>query len=338
MAQSIYTPLDRSAKTIRLINILPGEDVPIACTIHTYDRERCPPFVALSYTWGPSTPMVKITVDGKPFPVRTNLCSALHYIRRHDFDKVVLANRLFWIDAISIDQSNTMERNHQVNLMREIYSQASFVLTWLGPHTKLTHHGLGAVRKVSNLRHHSAASSLGSILTLDATTALEELFYNPHWTRVWIVQEVMLAKDVVIMCGNVIFEWEDIAAFFRQIRQVSLSGILWCQMNSMSMSPANKVFLNRDRDRTRFPCHGNPSLADLLIEWPDQKCEDPRDSVFGLLGLLNQRSAFMIVADYGLSTFDIFVRVLAHVDFFRFNPAMFRHCIRSQSRLLCKEP
>lgn len=50
--------------------------------------------------------------------VTTNLEATLRYLR-HDF-----VERIFWIDAICIDQSNIEERNHQVPLMKAIYSNA----------------------------------------------------------------------------------------------------------------------------------------------------------------------------------------------------------------------
>jgi hypothetical protein len=37
-----------------------------------------------------------------------------------------------WIDALCIDQSNAMKRNHQVQQMGLIYSQAERVMVWLG--------------------------------------------------------------------------------------------------------------------------------------------------------------------------------------------------------------
>lgn len=39
---------------------------------------------------------------------------------------------LFWIDAICIDQSNVHEHNHQVDLLKDIYTKATGVYLWLG--------------------------------------------------------------------------------------------------------------------------------------------------------------------------------------------------------------
>ncbi|OCL10587.1 hypothetical protein AOQ84DRAFT_426624, partial [Glonium stellatum] len=40
--------------------------------------------------------------------------------------------QLFWVDETPINQPNTMEQNHRVQLMRQIYTRAASVAVWLG--------------------------------------------------------------------------------------------------------------------------------------------------------------------------------------------------------------
>jgi hypothetical protein len=58
--------------------------------------------------------------------VTANCEAALRKLRNRD------SERILWIDAICINQDKTLERNHQVTLMRDIYSKASRVVVWLG--------------------------------------------------------------------------------------------------------------------------------------------------------------------------------------------------------------
>lgn len=61
-----------------------------------------------------------------------------------------MINNLYFIDALSIDQSNIVEKGHQVKLMGGIYSRASEVIIWLGlpaPDDPLLHEGLQLLRK-----------------------------------------------------------------------------------------------------------------------------------------------------------------------------------------------
>ncbi|KAE9378346.1 hypothetical protein N431DRAFT_281357, partial [Stipitochalara longipes BDJ] len=89
-----------------------------------------PSFEALSYQWDPifcsRKWTEKILVDGQPFTVNENLYTALQHLRLKDSERVI------WIDAICINQSNDSEKEVQVNGMDDIYKAASSVVSWLG--------------------------------------------------------------------------------------------------------------------------------------------------------------------------------------------------------------
>jgi hypothetical protein len=121
MTFDIYNsvPINTKISEIRLIELLPGrDDESISCVFHrrtlgSLDLE----FRALSYTWGTPTSTSVIFIKKVAFNIRQNLWLFLKQERyRRSFG-------LIWIDALSIDQSNTGERNHQVALMKEIYSK-----------------------------------------------------------------------------------------------------------------------------------------------------------------------------------------------------------------------
>ncbi|KAK0634143.1 heterokaryon incompatibility, partial [Immersiella caudata] len=80
---------------------------------------------ALSYTWGNLAKTHEMKIGDASLPITTNLYMALRELRR----KHTLT---LWVDAVCIDQSNCQERNHQVRMMRRIFSNASSVIVWLG--------------------------------------------------------------------------------------------------------------------------------------------------------------------------------------------------------------
>ncbi|KAK5626742.1 hypothetical protein RRF57_002457 [Xylaria bambusicola] len=88
---------------------------------------------ALSYVWGSPTDLVDIDVDGATFSATRNLYLALRRLREQigrtggNDD-----SRTLWVDAVCIDQEDADEKRHQVQLMGDIYSQASRGLLWLG--------------------------------------------------------------------------------------------------------------------------------------------------------------------------------------------------------------
>ena len=85
------------------------------------------PYEALSYTWGDTRHLAAINLDGCIFPVTSNLESALRALRDNEKAKV------FWVDAICINQSDINEQGQQVRNIRDIYSSAEHVVVWLGP-------------------------------------------------------------------------------------------------------------------------------------------------------------------------------------------------------------
>ena len=131
-----YPALDRSTQSIRLIEILPGNSPQISCKFHVHQLDAnaaYPPFTALSYTWGPPDPAseILITINGQSFLARKNLWCALSSYRKKM--KEGTFRGLLWIDALSINQQDNIERSHQVNMMKAIFSRAETVLVWLGP-------------------------------------------------------------------------------------------------------------------------------------------------------------------------------------------------------------
>ncbi|KAH9207768.1 heterokaryon incompatibility protein-domain-containing protein, partial [Leptodontidium sp. 2 PMI_412] len=124
---SLYSPL-ASENEIRLLCLLSGvgED-PIECTLQHANLEHNPNYEALSYVWGSPTSSESIEISGKEYFIRENLSSALQHLRHPQ------NARLFWIDALCINQEEVSERNDQVHQMGRIYRSAVKVIVWLGP-------------------------------------------------------------------------------------------------------------------------------------------------------------------------------------------------------------
>lgn len=97
-----YKRLDLSTNAVRLIQVLKGHKGPIKCKMFEtcLDQVEGVPYEALSYVWGNRISTDKIWVDGCPFTVTENLFEAISNLRQSGED------RLLWIDAICIDQSD----------------------------------------------------------------------------------------------------------------------------------------------------------------------------------------------------------------------------------------
>jgi hypothetical protein len=126
---SPYTPIDSENGEIRLLELAPGKfDDTIVMRLVPCNIEADDPHVyeALSYVWGTETTSRRAVLDGVPISITANLDSALRHLR------LTVVKRTMWIDAISMNQKDIQERNHQVRLMGKIYSTAQRVIVWLG--------------------------------------------------------------------------------------------------------------------------------------------------------------------------------------------------------------
>jgi Heterokaryon incompatibility protein (HET) len=106
----------------------------ICCHLHLKRlHQGCPSYEAFSYVWGNAfARKAEIMCNGKVLKVTPNLKDALQRLR------LKTCSRLVWVDAICINQDDTQERGHQVQMMSSIYEGASRVIVWLGANKDYT--------------------------------------------------------------------------------------------------------------------------------------------------------------------------------------------------------
>lgn len=124
----------------RLVRICPAvsTDAPIQCSLEVIMLgDPKIQYEALSYHWGEPQHGVEISLGGQAYLVTSNLHSALQHLRDPT------NHRLFFIDALCIDQNNIMERSSQVQAMWEIYQHAWRVVVFLGEQCKYTAEAFG---------------------------------------------------------------------------------------------------------------------------------------------------------------------------------------------------
>jgi len=121
--------------------------------------------------------------------VTTSLEIALRNIRRPDHAIII------WIDAICINQQDIKERNHQVAMMRDIYSKAAAVRVWIDQEIDINS---PAFRALPALNESSKREDLGE--DPDVWAPIAKIFYSSYWDRLWVQQELVFAKDIVVHC------------------------------------------------------------------------------------------------------------------------------------------
>ncbi|KAK2736939.1 heterokaryon incompatibility protein [Colletotrichum kahawae] len=190
----MYTVLDPTKREVRLLRLLAGNEADgISCELHTTSLDGPDEYEALSYVWGSASDTRTITVQQTAQTVTVNLEVALRYLRYPD------RTRMLWVDDICIDQENVQERNQQVQWMSEIYSSAAQVVVWLGPATSMGFHAMAIIQKYaddSELHWPDAKYDIAQSFQIYG------FLHNEWWSRVWTVQEAVLAKQVTYHCGK----------------------------------------------------------------------------------------------------------------------------------------
>jgi len=213
---------------IRLCSVVSELKRPsVRCELSTVELHKASEYIALSYAW--RAPLVRTTLDetlheiecnGETLAVHDNLFCALLRLGQPPY-----RGRLFWIDAICIDQENDEERGHQVDLMSEIYRNAKEVIIWLGPHDEHVGNATRLIQGLCLLPEHKRQGVLPH--TLDSPEiqsslqpdlwkekywiALAHLFRRTWFSRAWVIQEVLLARRLLVLCGhNDVVTWEQL--------------------------------------------------------------------------------------------------------------------------------
>ncbi|KAF5697604.1 heterokaryon incompatibility protein [Fusarium mundagurra] len=132
-----------------------------------------------------------------------------------------------------------------------------------------------------------------------AWNAITQIFKRPYWSRVWIYQELVLASNLHLHCGEKSISWHDLclAAFgtdlmLRRDDQPPLcfSPSLWSKLTSR---PMHQVVLVR-HDRQQMAKGIIPSLYNRMELQRRLEASNPRDLIYGLLGV----SQASVVVDY----------------------------------------
>ncbi|KAE9376096.1 HET-domain-containing protein, partial [Stipitochalara longipes BDJ] len=182
-AAADYTSL-REKDEIRLLDLLPGSgSEPICCTLRHVKLSENPKYEALSYAWGQETDCKDIQIDSKVRLVRNNLWFALKYLRKRG------VQRILWIDALCINQADDSERSHQVYQMGKIYSCATSVCVWLGLPDSSSYSAMLMLRGNQTLQEMRASLDNDRF----KWHSVARLCERDYWTRLWIIQEIVLA-------------------------------------------------------------------------------------------------------------------------------------------------
>ncbi|KAF4996562.1 hypothetical protein FGRMN_4446 [Fusarium graminum] len=309
-----------------LFNVATGEthpiEVPADPSTSANHQDFQPRYEALSYVWGAAQISEYAQVEAEGFQniaqtptklgIRPNLASALRHLRYPD------DTRVLWIDAICINQDDILERNEQVKRMTNIYTFAHQVVAWLGEESDDSKHAIATLQHVSQ---QLEATKAGRVIAAPGATE-PRLWRNDHaaqfdertWQslmkfvqrewfyRLWIWQEINLAGKGHMQCGSDEIQWSD----------------FWLAV--LCLNNKNTSLKIRFREQCRHIVFlkygtGGHSMANILDISRSKGCVNPRDKIYGLLGITATYFSSRITVDYLRSVEDVYKEAfLAHTN------------------------
>jgi hypothetical protein len=184
-------------RDIRVLYLAPGRFAdPIRCGLITLSLANNPRYEALSYAWGVIDSFNLITVDDCPMRIRANLEMALRHLRYERRD------RILWVDALCINQEDDEERTQQVSQMAMVYSKAWSTVAYLGDQDADADGAFDALEMFAQDRHLREIpvwkAEDPSRLEWSKIIVIERILIFPWWLRIWVIQEVTLARELLV--------------------------------------------------------------------------------------------------------------------------------------------
>ncbi len=292
-----YTPLE-SPKHVRLLKIAPSTKAQIVVFLEEVEIDAGIPYECLSYTWDNPKSKPSFSDIGEHWTTshKRIICNnAVTYIRQNLHDALVQLRASgnlgpIWIDALCINQDDVSERNSQVGRMGTIYKGASRVTAWLGKEDEHTKPALELLKRFTlTFEEYCKDHNLGRHAYYGCNYSYEDLLtihyflvYGTWFSRLWVIQETLRAADLRFLCGS-----------HSLLLETIWRGVLIIYLNpTFPRELEHQEYLNAANFhtilRSRHDWLQNMPLRSIgcnLHAYRNSLSSDPRDKVFGLLGI-----------------------------------------------------
>jgi len=261
-------------------------------------------------------------MDFEPIQIRSNLAVALRTLRCATSTRPLWIDAIC-IDQ-SQASFGLQEKEQEIQVMADIFRSAERVLIWLGPEMGLISRALATLKKLANPKtshpetlfaiqeaqeepwkrpDRSFESRVGECTMLQW---LVWISHFPYWRRPWVVQEVSLTSSAAIVCGKQYLDFQDLVRAYERMRQLEpelteLDPNVYPALNNIEQSLGlfgdcrrscaddghtyTDIQLTPSDHATFVPRQDLAAFAKLSTTCRGQLSADPRDKIYGLLGL-----------------------------------------------------
>lgn len=154
-----------------------------------------PDYQALSYFWSDPNALRPISLQGRIVQLSRSLEATLRHLCYEDREWTL------WIDALSINQSDVIEKTQQVRQMHLIYARTHHLIFWITERSEDSDIAMQAMRRIGREQEGGDTWNLdiahSSSMVKEALTAgdsfdpkpwvtLNRLFRRPWFERIWV--------------------------------------------------------------------------------------------------------------------------------------------------------
>lgn len=312
-SNSLYRPLHRLKHEIRLVRILYddsdlNEDSHvIRCEMKVFPLHSADThYVALSYCWTEAEPTNTILVNDIPIWIRTNLHAFMS--RMHEEQQ----QSWIFVDALCVNQASVTERNQQVAAMGNVYRNAAKVIAWLGEpifeSVRIERKVQKACERFVEMEHQirvqckrvvqyylPPSANLKHLWSCNLGKCAEVFLPEQYWSRVWIVQEIVLARSLELRAGGLSLDGATFGTLCLCCKVLSAEG--------RQVDETDRIL------RLNLPLQlPNPSARLAIVEainfTMSRKCSQRHDTVYGVLGLTQK----LIKVDYDMPAMELLLK------------------------------
>ena len=349
MAPYSYRPLERKSE-IRILHLSPAlEDFESLCgTLVHVDLDSQPYYKTLSYTWGEPDFTCTIKLDGNDLAITQGLHSALRRLRSGNGVVVIWADAIC-VNQKSIPERNhgisLMQRvygecDECMIYLGEERDNSTIVPEFLeelynGYVSLYNDEGVRLGDHISSITHDSYIS----IPKWDhpGWVAFRLFISRPWFRRVWVIQEFALPRLVTMVCGDWTMDATVPGMIMMLFNVITISHVvadlddpimnelahrglmlvqahLRCRLRCGNKTGlASKIFDSPSATDTSIIASTDRSLHDLVKMTRICDSSDPRDRVYGVLGLCTDLGDPGLQADYAKEVEEVELDVLKNI-------------------------
>jgi hypothetical protein len=240
--------------------------------LRAFSIDEMPDYVALSHRWGEEATSEVIGCNDSLMMLKPSLVAAIRNISEFVSDEA-----WYWVDGICIEQADEEEKAQQVKMLWKIFGDADTVLVYLGEGDEDSASAVSAIQQAARSRSRQIGPEYD---------AVRRLLTRAWFTRLWTMQEAILAKEMLVVCGEKSVEWRDIAYVHNF---VSSERVLSVQGKSRTISRIRSPSISSITSLRQWRADNGENdaqyCAQILELMFSQSCFMEVDRVYAVLGL-----------------------------------------------------